>query len=514
MRLKGLALILCGIGCYEGAKILLLTGAVYSHCAEISGVGHALLDKGHSVFILLDETFDHKNCFNNGRNGSGRIQPIVKKLSPEVETSGKILGTITEAIKADHGFSFFTHLSLVRKLSLLSAVNLFYDQVVMQRLKKEKFDLAIVDTVPFAYCIFLLPMKLGIPYVGISSNLEDFVSGRPFLPSIVPNTLSKFTDSMTFIERLSNAAKYVGVNLLGRFSQAIDVLEKYDPDISRQGLINIVANCKLFLYNYDPVLSYPVPQMPNHVFIGGISARPAHPLPMTYTKLYNNSPKGVVLVTFGGTVGSLSAEVDEKLIPAFRKLDATVLWKHAQEGDDDNIKRFTWVPQNDLLGHPQTKVFVSQCGTNAVFEALYHGVPLVCTPIFADQFYNAERVKHWNVGKSLPLLTSTGDDIYEAIKEVMIDPTYKMSMKRASEMYHSQPMTARERAAFWVEHVLKFGGDHLRSNASEMSTFVFMGYDIVCFLLVILIFTVFLSLKCIFVLLKFCHKNRKKEKNS
>ena len=44
-----------------------------------------------------------------------------------------------------------------------------------------------------------------------------------------------------------------------------------------------------------------------------------------------------------------------------------------------------WLPQNDVLGHQQTKAFLSHCGANSLYEAAYHGVPIVALPFFAGK---------------------------------------------------------------------------------------------------------------------------------
>ncbi|KAJ7354996.1 UDP-glucuronosyltransferase 1-1 [Desmophyllum pertusum] len=50
-----------------------------------------------------------------------------------------------------------------------------------------------------------------------------------------------------------------------------------------------------------------------------------------------------------------------------------------------NIKAVDWMPQNDVLGHVKTKVFLSHLGHNSMYEAAYHGVPIVGFPMWSDQ---------------------------------------------------------------------------------------------------------------------------------
>ena len=54
-----------------------------------------------------------------------------------------------------------------------------------------------------------------------------------------------------------------------------------------------------------------------------------------------------------------------------------------------NICVQQWLPQQDLLGHPAVKVFLSHGGIHSIYEALYHSTPMVLLPIATDQFDNA-----------------------------------------------------------------------------------------------------------------------------
>ena len=64
----------------------------------------------------------------------------------------------------------------------------------------------------------------------------------------------------------------------------------------------------------------------------------------------------------------------------------------------DNVKVSSWLPQNDILGHPKTRLFIGHAGMNGMLEAAYHGVPMICVPFFGDQFDNSGGKALWDGG--------------------------------------------------------------------------------------------------------------------
>ena len=64
---------------------------------------------------------------------------------------------------------------------------------------------------------------------------------------------------------------------------------------------------------------------------------------------------------------------------------------------------------------------VYQCGINGVFEALYHGVPIICLPILLDQFDNAQRVASRGIGLRLDITTLTSDQLVNAMNTAIGD---------------------------------------------------------------------------------------------
>jgi glucuronosyltransferase len=72
------------------------------------------------------------------------------------------------------------------------------------------------------------------------------------------------------------------------------------------------------------------------------------------------------------------------------------------------------------------KVFVSLCGKNGQYEALYYAVPIVATPIFVDQAYNAERARVKGFGETLNLETCIEEQPRETILKVCLNYTLKV----------------------------------------------------------------------------------------
>lgn len=70
-------------------------------------------------------------------------------------------------------------------------------------------------------------------------------------------------------------------------------------------------------------------------------------------------------------------------------------------GVGSNIKVVDWAPQNDILGHAAVKAFVTHAGSNGLYEAAFHGKPVVSVPIMNEQPDNAAKV---SCAPPLPLL--------------------------------------------------------------------------------------------------------------
>ena len=95
------------------------------------------------------------------------------------------------------------------------------------------------------------------------------------------------------------------------------------------------------------------------------------------------------------------------------------------------VKLAPWLPQQDLLGHPKARLFITHGGLFSNQEAIYHGVPLISMPVFGDQFANAKKAQDDGYAIRLDwekILQS--NDIYDAIQQVLNDPLYGERMRK------------------------------------------------------------------------------------
>ena len=60
-----------------------------------------------------------------------------------------------------------------------------------------------------------------------------------------------------------------------------------------------------------------------------------------------------------------------------------------------------WLPQQDVLAHPNLKVFITHAGQSSFQETLCHQKPVVAIPVSGDQPINALEVERLGFGKSI-----------------------------------------------------------------------------------------------------------------
>ncbi|KAM6120399.1 UDP-glucuronosyltransferase 2A2-like isoform 4-T5 [Pterocles gutturalis] len=246
---------------------------------------------------------------------------------------------------------------------------------------------------------------------------------------------------------------------------------------------------------------FPRPLLPNFEFVGGLHCQPAKPLPEEMEEFVQSSGEhGIVVFSLGSMVYNLTDEKSNLIAGALSQLPQKVLWRYKGKKPQtlgSNTRIYDWIPQNDLLGHPLAKAFITHGGTNGIYEAIYHGIPMVGIPMFADQHDNIAHMRAKGAAVELDFSTMTMQDLVDALKTIINNSTYKENALRLSKIHHDQPLKPLDRAVFWVEFVMRHkGAKHLRPAAHHLTWYQYHCLDILAFLLTCAAIVVFILVKC------------------
>ncbi|KAF2905635.1 hypothetical protein ILUMI_00537 [Ignelater luminosus] len=385
-----------------------------------------------------------------------------------------------------------TQSNLIRSVLWLDAIGLQLTEDalnhtnVQQFLKsKQEFDLVILNQfVNEAFkgfchhfnapCIVLCP--LPVPY------WTHPQIGNPDSPAYIPDMYSDPGFDTSFTQRFCNSIIYVGLRLFNYFyalPRQNELMHKYFPNAP--DLNELYYNTSLVLVNSHISINPATPNLPNLIDIGGFHVKPPKKLPEDLQKYLNSAKNGVILFSMGSNLQSkdLPTEKRECILKAFSKLKQDVLWKWEEEtlpNQPSNVKLSKWLPQSDIIAHPNIKLFITHGGLLSTTEAIYHGVPIIGIPVLADQLKNAATAERDGYGIAIPFRELTEEKLTHALKEVLNNPKYKENVKARSEIMHGDPMKQIDKAVFWTEYVIRHkGAPHLRSAALNLSCAKILG---------------------------------------
>uniref|UniRef100_A0A8C8UBA6 UDP-glucuronosyltransferase n=1 Tax=Peromyscus maniculatus bairdii TaxID=230844 RepID=A0A8C8UBA6_PERMB len=381
--------------------------------------------------------------------------------------------------------------------------SLFNDKKLVEYLQQNSFDAVFLD--PFEVCGLTVAKYLSLPSVVFSRYFFchhlEVGTQCPSPLSYVPRLFSKFADTMTFTERVSNFVFYMEEWAICHylFKAATDIAsEVLQTPVTMDDLFSQVS---IWLLRTDFVLDFPRPVMPNMVFIGGINCQQRKPISKEFEAYVNASGEhGIVVFSLGSMVSEIPEKKAMEIAEALGRIPQTVLWRYTGPRPSNLAKNtilVKWLPQNDLLGHPKARAFITHSGSHGIYEGICNGVPMVMMPLFGDQMDNAKRMETRGAGVSLNVLEMTADDLENALKAVINDKSYKENIMRLSRLHKDRPIEPLDLAVFWVEYVMRNkGAPHLRPAAHDLTWYQYHSLDVIGFLLAIVLTVVFTVFKC------------------
>ncbi|EDW76284.2 uncharacterized protein Dwil_GK14744 [Drosophila willistoni] len=270
----------------------------------------------------------------------------------------------------------------------------------------------------------------------------------------------------------------------------------YGHDSEMPKYEDLTKNVSLIFFNSHSLSEGPIrPNLPGIIEIGGIQVKDQpDPLPNDIANFLDNSKHGAILFSLGSNVRSshLSQEVVTSMYRVLSGLKQNVIWKWDEmeniPGNSSNIMFSKWLPQDDILAHPNIKLFITHAGKGGIIESQYHGKPMLALPVFADQPYNAAVMVNLGFGLSLEMIKFEETLFKDRLNEVLDNPKYTQSVENFSRLYRDRPLTARETVLYWTEYVLRHhGAKHLQSPIVHMSFIEANNLDIFGIFLSILV---------------------------
>ena len=460
----------------KGQNVLLHVAFGGSHFMYFGELAKSLQLRDFNVTILASSR--HK--ISNSIKDSG-IQCKTFQSNVEVASLKALQNKVNEDVYVGTTISSVT--SLITLYSKISGEEegLFSQDEVINSLRDANFDFIVTDV---SMPQFLLPYILDVPFAYLATTCLGWPSKEPSFVSFVPNTLAPYTDKMGILQRTVN----LGYSTFFTLVLSITGMRTMTyADLPPKSQSDLVSRADMCFRLKDATVETPRPQNPNIINIGGIMGRPGLPLADNFENIVSSAENGVVLMCFGTTFSDMPPSIIAKFAEAFAQLKQTVIWKFSKEIPNlpENVKVFSWVPQNDLLAHNNVIAFVTHFGVNSIFEAVYHGVPVVGFPLTGDQHNNGAFVHDRGYGKRLNINSFSPEELVQSIEDVIQDD-YRNRMAKASELLYDLP-PAGDTAAFWIRHVIKHGSKHLRPHAQDMIWYEYLMLDVLLFTAVVVI---------------------------
>ncbi len=464
------------------ARILLLPVAHHSHVSLLASTGKALAEDGHNVSILT-----------NARHGELVRGSGLRVLLLESCHRGLLpddYGRFEDVMMKDEVDSWTMAVNFTQTMVEMTDRILSSDHL-MDELRGLQLDLAFVDGSPAGHSLYAIPYKLGLRYMTISAYHLPWKAGIPVLPSVEPPQFTYSNHDLSFAEKLQRLMDYINLNSIpGRLAAFGDqLIRKHFPNSGIGSVEELYDRSEMWFVNVDTIcLDPPRLAAPHYHFVGGLGVEAVKELPVDFRDFVENAASGVAVVSFGSAIRRLPRAIIGKVLSALGRLDQKVIVK--SEGTTygaipENVLIRPWIPQNDLVGHQNTRVLVTHGGQNSLLEALYHGVPMVTLPFVADQHNNARKVKDKGYGETIDPRSFREEDLYRALKQVIDDVSYSTRVKTCSNMLR-QFHHPKETVKFWTRYILQFGSDHLKPSSLNMSPWRLFMMDVTVPLLVAL----------------------------
>uniref|UniRef100_A0A6A7G3D9 UDP-glucuronosyltransferase-like n=1 Tax=Hirondellea gigas TaxID=1518452 RepID=A0A6A7G3D9_9CRUS len=368
-------------------------------------------------------------------------------------------------------------------------------QDTVRGLDLEDFDVIFLFAIRSGNDCFLLRLQNAkVPLILVTPvQLDLFLHvamGNVDFPSFVTALGQTEWHPMNFLQRVQNMAASVKIYLTIKwdFVPRIELIcrELGECRENATSLEDVASRAAfVFVNSVRSLESPPRPYVPSVVHIGGVNCRPAQPLPQDLESwVAGAGDAGFIYMSLGTVVKSsdMPDNCRQSLLKVFSSLPQRVLWKWdtpSVEGLPPNVRVVQWAPQQDILGHPKLRVFMTQGGVFSSTEATYHGVPVLGMPVFFDQITNVNRIVTEGWGEAVDWDHLTEEILADKIHRLIHNSSYRATAQKRSLLMKDQPMSPKDAVVYWTEYAIRHrGAPHLHSPARDMPWYTLYNVDV------------------------------------
>ncbi|GMR41347.1 hypothetical protein PMAYCL1PPCAC_11542, partial [Pristionchus mayeri] len=478
----------------DSYKILVYNSQyAHSHSSFLGQIADILVVAGHNVTSLIPI-----------------INPSVadgtsKSLKIHIDADPVVLKSFASLLKEEEvnffDFSMFNPLVPFLVGSMFSnrfertCKKVLEEPGLIERLRAENYDVYITEN--FDVC------GMGIAHaispkalIGSSSTflfgtqLEEFgvESAMSYRQTLTCTNL----DVHSLVSRLWNTYADLSLRMAFTFKRrAVNrVLRKHFgadyPTIAEQS-----SNVAFVFANSEPLMESAAPTTARIINIPGIGAKAAKPLDQYWEGVLTRRSR-TVLLSFGSVAKSTQLPETSKrgILRAIARFpDVTFIWKYEDLEDEfaressklEHLVLTKWMPQLDILNHPNLSLFITHGGMASTMETARRGVPGLFVPIFFDQPRNGGLFEFNGLGRVFDKFELHNDEkLAKTIKDVVENDKYRSNARRLSKMLAMKPWTSKEMLIKHVEFAAEFGPSAaLRPKSVDMNFIEYHNLDVI-----------------------------------
>ncbi|XP_046835900.1 UDP-glucosyltransferase 2-like isoform X1 [Vespa crabro] len=470
-----------------------------SHFIMFENLMKGLIKKGHQVDVISS-------------------YPLKK---PFVNYTDLVVVPVEINVVNNISYKLANKLSILQKLSNIAGNNLCENlahpkiqKLIRNPPKDPPYDVVLIEVFA-SHCFAIFGHLFNVPVIGVTTcsfyPWHNHIIGNPENLAILPNNLLNFKTPMNFWQRTYNFLHTFFYNIY------FNHLTKYQDEQIRKyvgpnlpSVRQLEKNISMILVNSYFTMDGIRPLTQAYIEIGGLHVQDdGSKLSPELQKWLDESKDGFVYFSFGSMlkIESFPRKILNIFYKSFERISPVNILmkipnpKELPPGLPKNVHTSPWIPQLKVLQHPNVKAFITHGGLMGTQEAISCGVPMIGIPIFADQFANViNYVKH-NIAIKLDYENLSQDEMDAALNAILNNSTYREAARNVAQQFLDRPLKPIDTANYWIEYIVKYGWDALRSPAMDLNWWENDLLDVYTFLLLIIVIIIYITIRLIRIFL-------------